>query len=166
MNSLYETDYHQWLSNQVALLRDRNFDQLDLENLLEDLELGIESKVDSLESYLSTLVTHLLKCDYQTTVLRDTVATERVPKGWVKTIYRSRNNINKLISKNPCLKPRMSDILKNSYPDGKKDAIWEMNLHIPAKCPKLDNSSFPDECPWSYDQLMTEDWYPLNGVEL
>ncbi|WP_257254089.1 MULTISPECIES: DUF29 domain-containing protein [unclassified Endozoicomonas] len=160
MNSLYETDHHKWLTEQVGLLANKQFDQLDLENLLEELELGIEAKVDNLENYLSTLITHLLKCDYQTTVLRDTIAAERFPKGWVKTIYRSRNNINKLIRKNPCLKPRIENILENSYPEGKKDAIWEMNLHIPAQCPKLDNSSYPDKCPWSYEQMMSEDWYP------
>ncbi|WP_257274922.1 DUF29 domain-containing protein, partial [Endozoicomonas sp. SESOKO4] len=74
MNSLYETDHHKWLTEQVGLLANKQFDQLDLENLLEELELGIEAKVDNLENYLSTLITHLLKCDYQTTVLRDTIA--------------------------------------------------------------------------------------------
>ncbi|WP_252177419.1 DUF29 domain-containing protein [Endozoicomonas sp. 4G] len=165
MNSLYETDYHQWLTNQVALLRDRNFDQLDLENLLEDLELGIESKVDNLEHFLINLIHHLLKMDYQTTVLKDTVATERVLKGWMVTVCTCRSGINKLIRKNHSLAPRIEGALKVAYAYGKQDAIKAMNLYV-NKNQKLDNNSFPDECPWSYDQLMTEDWYPLNGVEL
>ncbi len=99
MSNLYETDYHQWLSNQVALLRNHRFDQLDLENLLEDLELGIESKIDNLENFLVNLIHHLLKMDYQTTVLRDTITTERVLKGWMVTINTSRSGINRLIRK-------------------------------------------------------------------
>ncbi|WP_422474749.1 DUF29 domain-containing protein [Endozoicomonas sp. ALB032] len=166
MSNLYETDYHQWLSNQVALLRNRHFDQLDLENLLEDLELGIESKVDNLEHFLTNLILHLLKCDYQTSVLRDTVATKRVINGWLNSIDNARDGINKLLRKNHSLEQRVEDALVESYPDGKNGAIREMNRHIPTKCPKLDNSSFPDTCPWSYEKLMEKDWYPLNGVEL
>ncbi|WP_422136507.1 DUF29 domain-containing protein [Endozoicomonas sp. ALD040] len=166
MNSLYNTDYHQWLSQQVTLLRNRNFEQLDLENLLEELELGIESKVDNLESYLINLILHLLKMDYQTSVLKDSVASERVIKGWMDTIDNARDAINRLIIKNHSLKQRVKDVLSESYPAGKKGAIREMNRHMPPKCPKLDNSSFPDTCPWSFDQMMSEDWYPLNGVSL
>ncbi|WOG29814.1 DUF29 domain-containing protein [Endozoicomonas sp. 8E] len=166
MSNLYETDYHQWLSNQVALLRNHHFDQLDLENLLEDLELGIESKVDNLEHFLTNLILHLLKCDYQTSVLRNTVATKRVINGWLNSIDNARDGINKLLRKNHSLEQRVEDALVESYPDGKKGAIREMNRHIPTECPKLDNSSFPDTCPWSYEKLMEKDWYPLNGVEL
>ncbi|WP_252178773.1 DUF29 domain-containing protein [Endozoicomonas sp. 4G] len=165
MNSLYETDYHQWLSNQVALLRNHDFDQLDLENLLEDLELGIESKVDNLEHFLINLIHHLLKMDYQTTVLKDTVATERVLKGWSVTIYNARRDINKLLAKNHSLNRRIEDALKESYTDAKNRAINAMNLYV-NKNQQLNNNSFPEECPWSFDQMMTEDWYPLNGVEL
>ncbi|WOG29819.1 DUF29 domain-containing protein [Endozoicomonas sp. 8E] len=166
MSNLYETDYQQWLSNQVALLRNHHFDQLDLENLLEDLELGIESKVDNLERFLTNLILHLLKCDYQTTVLRDSVATERVINGWLNSIDNARREINKLMRKNACLERRVEGALNGAYPDAKEGAIGEMNRHIPTKCPKLDNSSFPDTCPWSYEKLMEKDWYPLNGVEL
>ncbi|WP_252177488.1 DUF29 domain-containing protein [Endozoicomonas sp. 4G] len=166
MSNLYETDYHQWLSNQVALLRNHHFDQLDLENLLEDLELSIKQDIRELEKFLVNLILHLLKMDYQTTVLRDTVATERVIKGWMVSVWNARDGINELLDKNHSLNRRIEDVLKEAYPKGKKKAIREMNLHIPPKCPKLNNSSFPDQCPWSYDQLMTEDWYPLNGVEL
>ncbi|WP_252178770.1 DUF29 domain-containing protein [Endozoicomonas sp. 4G] len=165
MNSLYHTDYHQWLTNQVALLRNHDFDQLDLENLLEDLELGIESKVDNLEHFLINLIHHLLKMDYQTTVLRDSVATERVLKGWMVTINNSRNGVDELIEKNNCLTSRTEKTLKEAYPKAKKRAIEAMNIYV-NKNQKLDNNSFPDECPWTYEQLITKGWYPLNGVEL
>ncbi|WP_252178535.1 DUF29 domain-containing protein [Endozoicomonas sp. 4G] len=165
MSDLYETDYHQWLSNQVALLRNHHFDQLDLENLLEDLELGIKQGLRELEHFLINLIHHLLKMDYQTTVLRDTVATERVLKGWMVTINTSRNGITWLLEKNHSLNRRIEDALGEAYPKGKKEAIEAMNIYV-NKNQRLDNNSFPDECPWSYDQLINKDWYPLNGVEL
>ncbi|WOG28276.1 DUF29 domain-containing protein [Endozoicomonas sp. 8E] len=161
MNSLYNTDYHQWLSQQVTLLKTQNFNQLDLENLIEDLELSIKQDLRELENRLSTLLTHLLKCNYQTSVLRESTSTGRVLKGWMETIVRSRIKINKLVKENPSLTSRIEDSLKQAYVDGKKGAIKEMNIYV---LKKLDNNSFPDECPWSYEQIMTEDWYPLNGV--
>ncbi|WP_252179100.1 DUF29 family protein [Endozoicomonas sp. 4G] len=42
MNSLYETDYHQWLSQQREHLIQGQLDQLDVENLIEELEVGIK----------------------------------------------------------------------------------------------------------------------------
>jgi hypothetical protein len=38
LNSLYETDALIWTETQVALLRARKFDQLDLENIIAELE--------------------------------------------------------------------------------------------------------------------------------
>ncbi|WP_448215427.1 DUF29 domain-containing protein [Endozoicomonas sp. 2B-B] len=163
MNSLYNTDYHQWLSQQVTLLKTQNFNQLDLENLIEDLELSLKQDLRELENRLTTLVSHLLKFDYQTSLLKDSTAVDRVLKGWMEMIDRSRNRINKLIGKNPCLKAQVERVLKEAYTDAKKEAIKAMNLYVNAN-QKLDNNSFPDECPWSYKQIMTEDWYPLNGV--
>ncbi|WP_252179228.1 DUF29 domain-containing protein [Endozoicomonas sp. 4G] len=165
MNSLYETDYHQWLTNQVALLRNHDFDQLDLENLLEDLELGIKQDLRELESFLVNLILHLLKMDYQTTVLRDSVATERVIKGWAESVFNARYGVNKIIEKNHSLAPRIEDVLKDSYYEAKKKAIEAMNFYVNAN-QRLNESSFPDTCPWSYEQMMTDDWYPLNGVDL
>ncbi len=165
MENLYDKDYHQWLTLQRELLAQRQFDQLDIENLMGELELGIKDHIRELKNRLATLITHLLKCDYQTSVLIGTVATERVPRVWLITINRSRNNINKLIADNPCLKPQIEDVLNSTYPDGKKDAIKEMNIYV-NKNQKLNENSFPDQCPWSYEQIMTEDWYPLNGVNI
>ncbi|WP_257255131.1 MULTISPECIES: DUF29 domain-containing protein [unclassified Endozoicomonas] len=165
MSNLYETDYHQWLTNQVALLRNHNFDQLDLENLLEELELSIKQDLRELESFLVNLILHLLKMDYQTTVLRDSVATKRVIKGWAESVFNARDGIVELVEKNHSLAPRIEDVLEDSYFKAKKKAIKAMNLYVNAN-QRLDESSFPDTCPWSYDQMMTEDWYPLNGVNL
>lgn len=58
-NSLYETDYEQWLENQTIALKTRKTDLLDWDNLLELLEMG--NPKDTVESNLVILIAHLLK---------------------------------------------------------------------------------------------------------
>ena len=38
-------------------------------------------------------------------------------------------------------------------------AIKEMNRYV-QKHQKLNSNSFPAECPWTYDQIVVEDWLP------
>ncbi len=58
---VYETDFLCWLEQQAALLRARQFMQLDCQHLIEELEaLGREQKV-ALQSLLRQLLIHLLK---------------------------------------------------------------------------------------------------------
>lgn len=59
VNSLYETDYEQWLENQAIALKERRPDLLDWDNLLELLEMG--NPKDVVESNLVILIAHLLK---------------------------------------------------------------------------------------------------------
>ena len=45
LQQLHETDDYQWLLTNIKLLKNRQFDQLDLENLIEELtDLGNEKK--------------------------------------------------------------------------------------------------------------------------
>ena len=37
-NSLYEGDFYNWTQEQARLLRERRFDDLDLENLVDEVE--------------------------------------------------------------------------------------------------------------------------------
>ncbi|MFM6344217.1 MAG: DUF29 domain-containing protein, partial [Dolichospermum sp.] len=59
--SLYESDYLLWTQDVVSKLRARDFDNVDLENLIEEIEDLGRSKKDELKSRLNTLLEHLLK---------------------------------------------------------------------------------------------------------
>ena len=59
--SLYERDILLWAEETVYKLKARDFDGLELENLIEEIEsLGISQKKELL-SRLTTLLEHLLK---------------------------------------------------------------------------------------------------------
>ncbi|MFM6510792.1 MAG: DUF29 domain-containing protein, partial [Microcystis panniformis] len=66
LKELYELDDSQWLGETVSLLRNHQFQQLDLEHLIEELEdLGKEKK-NAVASFLEQVIRHLLLLQYWT----------------------------------------------------------------------------------------------------
>ena len=59
--SLYESDFLLWTQDTIAKLKARDFDHVDLENLLEEIEALGNSYRDELESRLEILIEHCLK---------------------------------------------------------------------------------------------------------
>ena len=61
---LYETDDLQWLEETIALFKNRQFEALDLDNLIEELEdLGSEKR-NAVVSLLDQVIRHLLLLEY------------------------------------------------------------------------------------------------------
>ena len=66
LKQLYELDDSQWLGETISLLRNHQFQQLDLEHLIEELEdLGKEKK-NAVASLLEQVIRHLLLMQYWT----------------------------------------------------------------------------------------------------
>ena len=61
----YDQDLYSWSLEQAKLLRERKFDQIDLEHIIEEIEDMSKSEKRALESFLETLLMHLLKWQYQ-----------------------------------------------------------------------------------------------------
>lgn len=96
--SLYEQDYAQWLEVMTALIRERKYEQLDWDNLLEELESMRKSEQRELESRLIVLLMHLLKFQYQ---------PSHHLKSWQNTIWNQRTEIGLLLKKSPSLRARL-----------------------------------------------------------
>ena len=159
INNLYDTDYHQWVEQQKQLLQSGQLDRLDIKNLLEELgEVGKQNQ-HALESHLINLILHLLKHQYQTQVINPQRYEPQEFRSWYDSIDTARRETRRLMKKNPSLRSRMAEVITDSYPDAKAGAINQMNKYLP-KDQRLTDQSFPAECPWSYDQLIDDDWLP------
>jgi hypothetical protein len=64
-NSLYESDFFTWTQEQARLLRERRFDDLDLDNLVDEVESVGSSEKREIRSRLVILIGHLLKWKFQ-----------------------------------------------------------------------------------------------------
>ena len=66
MNStLYNQDYYQWIQETVKLLEQRNFQELDLDNLIEEIQDLARNEKQIIETNLIVVFKLLLKWQYQ-----------------------------------------------------------------------------------------------------
>jgi len=131
VNSLYEQDILLWVEETVSKLKAHDFENLDLDNLIEEVEsLGISQKKE-LISRLITLLEHLLKRLY--------VDIPYDYNGWERTIRNQRNGLQVLLKQVPSLKTRWDD----SFVDA-----WEIALKT--VCEEYQQVNFPEQ--WQFSQ--------------
>ncbi|MDJ0661256.1 MAG: DUF29 domain-containing protein [Crocosphaera sp.] len=59
-----DTEYDSWLLEQAQLLRDRNFQHLDIDNLVEEIEALVREEKSSVEQFAYLIMLHLLLIEY------------------------------------------------------------------------------------------------------
>ncbi|WP_257292790.1 DUF29 domain-containing protein [Endozoicomonas sp. ONNA1] len=151
MKSLYENDYYSWTYQQLELIKQGKFDDLDIENLLEEIEDMGKSRYRALESSLGQLILHLLKWQMQSSKKDDLHDKERWYRSWVVSINKQRRKAKKELAENPGLKPKVNEIMVKAYWWAREEAADDLNCKM---------SDFPTQCPWSYNKIMTKDWLP------
>lgn len=62
---LYDRDFYAWIQEQSALLKSRQWDQLDIANLVEEIESLGRQERRQLMNPPGILLGHLLKWQYQ-----------------------------------------------------------------------------------------------------
>jgi hypothetical protein len=141
-SSSYEDDFYGWALEQAALLRARSFDLLDLDNIAEEIESLARGEARELRSRYGTLLTHLLKWQFQ---------PERRSYSWLGTIRRERVEIDKHLRDNPGLKPRRSALFADSYDGARLQAVADT---------ALPPEHFPETCPYTLEQATDPTFWP------
>ncbi|MEH2192530.1 MAG: DUF29 domain-containing protein [Nostoc sp.] len=140
--SLYETDFYAWTQEQVILLSNEQWSQIDLQNLIEEIQSLGKQQRQELRNRLSVLIGHLLKWQYQ---------PQRRSRSWLATLRIQRLDIAELLEENPSLKPYLEEALRKAYLKGVELAVGETDLP---------NRTFPVECPYSLVEIVDYDFYP------
>jgi hypothetical protein len=94
--TLYETDFLLWTEETVAKLKARDFDHVDLENLIEEIEGLGRSEKKEVRNRLKTLLEHLIKRIY--------IDMPQEFNGWERTIREQRAEIRVELNDMPSLK--------------------------------------------------------------
>jgi len=142
MLTTYETDFYRWTQQQAKFLKNKQFNEIDIENLIEEIESMGRSEKRELESRLIVLLQHLLKWQYQPT---------RRGKSWELTIDEQRIRFVKVLKENPSFKQNLNDVLVDAY---------ELAVIKAAKETKIDKSVFPASCPWQIADIIKQNFYP------
>ena len=138
----YEQDFYGWTVEQVALLQNKQFDQIDLEHIIEEIESMGKAERNQLRNRLTVLLMHLLKWQYE---------PSRRCTSWVQTIREQRRSIVWLMEDNPSLKASLSEQLTTAYRRAVDEAADETSLPL---------NLFPTDCPWLYAEFMDKEFFP------
>lgn len=139
----YETDFYQWTQQQAALMRQGEFNRvdLDIENIAEEIESMGRRDRHALRSYLHNILMHLLKWRYQ---------PERRGTSWRLSIKNGRHQVDILVEDSPSLQMKIPDLMAKEYAQARENAALETGLPIAA---------FPELCPFTVEQI-TGDYWP------
>lgn len=150
--TLYEQDFQIWLEKTIHQLQNRDFDSLDIENLIEELtDLG-KSEKRTLESNLMILLAHLLKLKVQSD------APSSMQESWYRSIIEHRQRVLKNLRDTPSLKSYLETAIEQAYTDARKIAIKESQLsRFGVRIP--DEDEHPMTCPFSVEQVLDEDFF-------
>ena len=140
--NLYEQDYYHWLEQTALSLRQRAFDQLDLENLIEEIEEMGRNEKRAMESHLRVALWHLLKWKYQ---------PSQRSGSWRSSIAEHRIRIRKVLQDSPSLKNYLPNAFSEAYQDAIKIASQETGL---------EPETFPLFCEWTLQQIVDEAGLP------
>jgi hypothetical protein len=140
--SSYSRDFALWLRAQATLLRERNFELLDVNNLAEEVEGMARKEHHELRHRLKVLLAHLLKCKFQ---------PDHRSRHWLATLREQRSQISELIHYSPSLKPQLTGYADEMYAVAADLAALESGLPL---------STFPQSNPFSPTELLDPSFVP------
>jgi hypothetical protein len=142
---LYDQDLYLWWVKTADLLKQKRFEELDLENLIEEIESMGKRERRELANRLTTIIEHLLKLSYWTEV------KEENARGWRVTIVEQRRQIIRLLGDSPSFKPWLEEIFLECYEVARKDTI---------KANKLPENIFTIQPFFTLQELLNPDYLP------
>ena len=140
----YESDIIAWAQEQVRLLKAGQFDALDIEHIVDEIEDVGKSEQRELESRMAVLLSHLLKWSVQ---------PQRRGSSWIATIRTLREGIDRRIKKTPSLKADLQDAEW-------WESVWGDALIKAADETGIAFDLLPTACPWTEQQVLSVDFLP------
>jgi hypothetical protein len=141
-NDLYETDFYTWTQQQARLLREKRWDDLDLENLIEEVRCVGVSEKREIESRLRVVLKHLLKWKYRPGMRSGS---------WRGSIREQRSRLERVLRDNPSLERHPARVYLAEYLGARLEAADETGIAF---------DLFPEECPFSIGQIMDAEFLP------
>jgi hypothetical protein len=139
---LYDNDFFAWSREQAKLLRAGRIDEADIERIADEIESLGSAEKGELIGALRLLLLHLLRWRYQ--------PGKRGPS-WEARIRVLRDRVDHHLSDNPSLKTVLPEALAVAYRDARHEAVAETGLA---------QSTFPQTCPWTAEEVLDEGFWP------
>lgn len=142
VNNLYDTDFYAWTQEQARLLREQRWNDLDLENLIDEVEsVGLSEKRE-IRSRMTILLAHLLKWKFQ---------PGHRGASWIATITEQRDQLNDIVRTSPSLEGYLQSQANQKYLSGSLLAAEKTGIAF---------GVFPEQCPFTPQQVLDPDFLP------
>jgi hypothetical protein len=143
--ALYDEDFYVWTERQAALLRERRFDALDMENLIEEVEDLGRSIRSAVLNNASVVMEHLLKLQ---------LSPALPPRaGWTDSIIEHRRRLDLDIT--PQLRRVLDAELPRLYALARRGVARSLRAHGE----EVAADALPEACPYALGQIL-DDWWP------
>jgi hypothetical protein len=147
VNPSYDQDFYAWAMHNAELLRRGKFSEIDAENIAEELEsMGKRDKRQLINRSVVLLI-HLLKWEFQ---------PEKRSRSWKSSIVEQRRRILQLLEDSPSLDQELDTKLDYVYREAIKQVIIETGMKT---------TLFPQKCPYSKEQILSDVFYPETKKE-
>ncbi len=141
--TLYERDFYLWIQETTELLKTRQLNQLDYENLIDEVEsLGFTERAN-LRDNLRTLLRSLLKWKY---------LPPQDSNNWSSTALESCFQLQDILEVSPSLNAYFDEVLEETYQIARKLASIE-----------TDSDIFPMTIPFKKEEILNDDYYFLES---
>ncbi|VXD23070.1 conserved hypothetical protein [Planktothrix serta PCC 8927] len=146
LQELYQSDDYLWLKQTIELLKIKDFESLDIENLIEELESLGRSEFNKIRSLSRQIIIHLLLLEYWQPEYDINY------RHWQAEIIAFRDDLSH----------ELTTTLKNKLiPE--LDSIYHVAVSLVSKKTGLSQNIFPPVCPYPVEQLLEDNWYPQNN---
>ncbi|MDJ0597520.1 MAG: DUF29 domain-containing protein [Crocosphaera sp.] len=142
---LYEQDFCLWIEKTIKQIKAKDFDKIDWDNVIEELDSLGKSEKRELKNRLVVLLEHLLKLAYWET------ERDYNQRNWKGTIREQRRQLLLLLEDSPSLKTLFFDSIIKCYSEARKIVLDKTNL--------FDNL-LPLEIPFPLEDILNYDYLP------
>jgi Domain of unknown function DUF29 len=141
---LHEEDFYVWTEAQAELLRKRQFDALDLDNLIEEVEGLGDAKKSAVMNNASNIIEHLLKLQFS--------PAQDPRRGWAESIVEHRTRLE--LDLTPRLRQILDEELPRVYALTRRSTQRKLRLYGEDAAA----DALPSDCPYTLDQITGDSW--------
>ena len=144
----YDDDFYAWTQHQASVLREMPVadNRFDRDNIAEEIETSGRSERDAVRSQVHRIIEHFLKLQYSPAI--------QPRLGWMRSINDARRIVGDKLS--ATLRRDIEEHLAELYEDARYQADLSMQDFDETEAAR----HFPAACPYTFDQILDEDWYP------
>jgi vacuolar-type H+-ATPase catalytic subunit A/Vma1 len=141
-DTLYDRDLQDWFTDTIAKIKSKEFDRVDWEHVIEEIEGLAGRDRAEVQSRLRVLLAHMLKRLY--------VDSSYHYRGWENTIREQRRQLETLLEQSPSMRRFLDDVFLKEW----QKALTDVRKEYP-------KTQFPDRWQFEFDvdALLSEEFW-------